>query len=156
MTLFGYMSKTAKDLMRGELPKPVTDPKVLTAAMLQGGGFGLYGDFFLGAQNRFGSESNIVNILGPTASNLEETSDLIAMLLDVEGKQQADAGGQAFKLLRSNTPFANVFYLKPVVDYLITWRMQELSSPGYLQRMEARAEAQRGVEFWYRPSELID
>jgi hypothetical protein len=156
MTLFGYMAKTAKDLLRGELPKPVTDPKVLTAAMLQGGGFGLYGDFFLGAQNRFGSESNIVNLLGPTASNIEEVSDLAAMLLDVEGKQQEDAGGQAFKLLRSNTPFANVFYLKPTIDYLITWRMQELSSPGYLQRMEARAEDQRGVEFWYKPSELID
>jgi hypothetical protein len=156
LTLFGYMAKTAKDLLRGELPKPVTDPKVLTASMMQGGGLGLYGDFFLGAQNRFGSESNLVNLLGPTASNVEEISDLTAMLLDVEGMQQEDAGGQLFKLVKSNTPFANVLYTRPLVDYLITWRMQELSSPGYLSRMENRAERDRRVEFWYKPSELIE
>lgn len=156
LTLFGYMAKTAKDLLRGELPKPVTDPKVLIASMLQGGGLGLYGDFFLGAQNRFGSESNVVNLLGPTASNIEELSDLSAMLLDVEGVQQEDAGGQLFKLIKSNTPFANVLYTRPLIDYLITWRMQELSSPGYLSRMENRAERDRGVEFWYKPSELLE
>ena len=78
------------------------------------------------------------------------------MLLDVEGKQQEDAGGQLFKLMKSNTPFANTLYIRPLVDYLITWRMQELASPGYLSRMESRAERDRGAEFWYKPSELIE
>lgn len=156
LTLFGYMAKTAKDMIRGEMPKPITDPKVFMAAMMQGGGLGLYGDFFLGAQNRFGSESNVVNLLGPTASNVEELSDLTAMLLDVEGAQQENAGGQLFKLIKSNTPFANVLYVRPLVDYLITWRMQELASPGYLSRMENRAEQDRGADFWYKPSELVE
>lgn len=156
LTLFGYMVKTAKDLMRGETPKPITDPKVLIASMMQGGGLGLYGDFLLGAQNRFGQESNVVSLLGPTAGNIEELSDLTAMLLDVEGTQQEDVGGQLFKLIKSNTPFANVVYVRPLVDYLITWRMQELASPGYLSRMENRAERERGAEFWYKPSELIE
>ena len=73
-TLLGGITLQAKDLAAGREPRPIFDSegspeKFIGAAILQGGGMGIFGDFLFSDQNRFGS--------GPASTLLGPTGDLI-------------------------------------------------------------------------------
>jgi hypothetical protein len=70
------------------------------------------------------------------------------------GSEQ-DARGDAIRLLKSNTPFANLFYTKAAFDYLIWYQMQEALNPGYLKRMESRVKRDNDQTYWMPPSSIV-
>lgn len=146
-TAFGYLAMAAKDLSKGKTPRPVDDWKTWAAAMQQGGGFGIYGDFLFGEASRFGS-SPLATLSGPTVGKVEDVWNLIQA-----AKQGKDPSAKAFRFLVSNTPFINLFYTKLALDYAIFYQIQEAMNPGYLRRMERRIEKDTGQEFLLRPSE---
>ena len=51
-------------------------------------------------------------------------------------------------LLKGNIPFANLFYTKEAMNYLVWYQLQETINPGYLRRMERRAKNQNDQTFW--------
>jgi hypothetical protein len=148
-TIFGYVAMTAKDLLKGRSPRDATDPKVWKAAMLQGGGLGIYGDFILGEYSRHGN-SFWATALGPTASTVESLFDLKTAV-----QKGQDAGAKAMKLLINNTPFINLFYTRAALDYLFLYQIQESINPGYLRRLEQSIMRENNQEFYMPPSENI-
>jgi hypothetical protein len=58
-------------------------------------------------------------------------------------------------VLYQNTPYLNLFYARPVLDYLILWNMQEAVSPGTLRRMERTVAREQDQQFWLRPSVAV-
>lgn len=146
-TAFGYISMTAKDLAKGRTPRDPLDPKTFGAAMVQGGGMGIYGDFLFGEFNRFGG-GLLSTFAGPTASTAEELADLYSRM-----KAGDDLAAQTFRTALGNTPFANLFYTRIALDYLFLYRVQESLNPGYLKRMERRIAEQNAQTFLVRPSE---
>lgn len=150
-TLLGYASMSMKDLAKGKTPRDVTEQPVKTflAAMVQGGGLGIYGDLLFGSANRMGS-GTIESISGPVPSTVGRIVDLYHKA--VEGDHVA---ARAFNEVLNNTPFANLFYLRPALNYLVLYQIQELLSPGYLRRMERDAEQKQGQKFLLRPSEAV-
>ena len=147
MTALGYVSMTAKDLVKGISPRDPNDVKTWMAAFTQGGGAGLYGDFLFGEANRFGG-GIISSLAGPTAGDVSKIHDLYMRVRDGD-----DAAGAAFKLLVSNTPGNNVFYTKAALDYLIVHQIQESLNPGYLRRMEDRLKRNNEQQFFVPPSQ---
>ncbi|MEW4459245.1 hypothetical protein AB1K42_14220 [Roseibium algicola] len=137
----GYASMVMKDATRGQWPpRDPSDPKVLLAALAQGGALGIYGDFLFGEASRF-DNSVTATVIGPTFGTV---ADLI------EQAQAARAGeGSAARLLNTainNTPAANLFYLRPALDALILDSAREWASPGYRQRKERRLKRDYGQE----------
>ncbi|WP_225926612.1 hypothetical protein [Pseudomonas sessilinigenes] len=63
-TAFGYLSMASKDVAKGREPRPVDDPKTWLAAMVQGGGLGIFGDYLFGEASRFGN-SALELVTGP-------------------------------------------------------------------------------------------
>jgi len=57
--------------------------------------------------------------------------------------------------LLDNTPFNNLFWLRPLLDYAILFNIQESLNPGYLRRMERKVERQNNQQFLFKPSEII-
>jgi hypothetical protein len=150
MTAFGYIAMAAKDLIKGKEPRDPTMPQTWTAAMLQGGALGIYGDFLLGQSNRFGR--NIIDTLvGPTFGVISDLDDLRQRAMRGD-----DVASSAFRMLISNTPFMNLFYTRIVLDYLILYQIQEALDPGSLRRMERRVEREQGQEFLLAPSEVVE
>lgn len=147
MTALGYLSMTAKDLVKGVSPRNPDDPRTWMAAFVQGGGAGLYGDFLFGEANRFGG-GIISSLAGPTAGDISKLHDLYSRVRDGD-----DAAGQAFKFLVNNTPGNNVFYLKSALDYMVVHQIQESLNPGYLRRMERRLERENEQQFFFPPSQ---
>jgi len=150
MTLFGYAAMSIKDMLRGKTPRDPSAPSTWVAAMLQGGAWGLYGDFLFGdMKNRFGG-GLLSTIAGPTFGAVEDLANIWGRLRDGE-----DASASTFRFALANTPFANMFYTRIALDYLFIYRIQEWMNPGYLRRMERRIEQQNAQQFMIRPSEVI-
>jgi hypothetical protein len=152
--IFGYGSMAAKDMVKGKTPRYPTDAasaaKVLTAAMVQGGALGIYGDFMFGELKTRAGHSIIGTALGPTANTIEDLNDLKSRLWNGE-----PAAGKAFQVAMNHTPFLNLFYTRMALDYLILYRISETLSPGYLRRMEKNAKKYNDQRYFVPPSTVI-
>jgi hypothetical protein len=147
-TAFGYMSMTLKELLRGRKPRPPDDPRTWRDAMMQGGSLGMYGDYLLGTQARFG-KGFIASLGGPTVGKIEDLSSLYAAV--VSGQ---DPRAKALRLAVQQIPYNNLFYTKTAIDYLFMYELQEAMNPGYLRRFERKITEETGSEWWLRPTEV--
>jgi hypothetical protein len=159
-TSLGYLSMTAKELIAGKNPRDITEPgnwpKVIAAAMAQGGGFGIYGDFLFGEFNRFG-QGGLATLAGPAVGTAEDALRLYSDASDwVQGERTKAPRAELLKLVKDNVPFANLFYARLALDQLIFNQLQEAMNPGYLRRVEKRVKEQNGQTFWLPPSAARD
>lgn len=158
-TALGALAMTIKDLVLGKDPRPLigADGKVLAknwiAAFLQGGAFGMYGDFLGGAATDT-NRGALASMLGPVASLVEEAGSLTAgNAIQALGNRPTNAGQEAVRLVKGLTPGANLWYTKAATDhYIFNWLQNELN-PGYLQRSQDRARKEFGQSYWWRPAD---
>lgn len=146
-TAFGYLSMSAKDAVKGRQPRPPNDYKTWMAAMTQGGGFGIMGDFMFGEVSRFGNKP-LETLAGPTLGTAANALDLWAKI-----RSGDDAASSALRLAQNNTPFLNLFYTRIAMDHLFLWSVQEAMNPGSLRRTEQRIQKENGQKFLVKPSQ---
>lgn len=154
-TMFGYLSMSMKDIIKGKEPRDPSDPRTALAAMQQGGGLGIMGDFIFGQQNRVGG-GFIGTVMGPTAGDIEAVANLYFKGKEaaLDPTKEAELGDDAFRLIYGNIPGNNLFWTKPVLDYLFMWNVNETLNPGAMERMERNA-AKQGQEFFISPAERV-
>lgn len=145
MTMAGYAAMTMKDLVRGYWPpRDPSDPKTWGAAFVQGGAAGIYGDFLFGKVNRFGGGLTETAI-GPAAG---ATFDLLELFLKARdaglSSEEEVRMGDYLNFATQNTPFVNLFYVRPTLDFLFLNSLREASSPGYQRRVEGRRKKEYG------------
>jgi hypothetical protein len=140
--MLGYAAMTAKDFLKGKSPRDPARLRTILDSFLQGGGLGIYGDILF-QETRSGGD-----ILGNIAGPIPLTGlDLIqAMNYAIQGKPDT-AGRTAYNAIRHSIPFANLFYTKAAIDYLIGYQMLESISPGTMNRMQNRMKKQYDQEF---------
>lgn len=146
MTMAGYASMVAKDLVKGYWPpRDPSDPRTWLAAAMQGGAWGIYGDFLFSQNNRFGG-GVLGTLAGPTLGTASELFDIWEDSRDavLSGGEDPASAAQAFSTLWSNVPGANLFYVKPAMDYLWINSLREALSPGYLRRQERMRKREYG------------
>jgi hypothetical protein len=128
----GYASMTAKDYLAGYEARDPTSPKTILAALKQGGGLGIYGDFLFGEANRFGN-GMLETIAGSAIGAAASVANLALRARNGEAK-----AGEALNIALQNTPYANLWYARPVMDGLVLNSLREALSPGFLARQERR------------------
>ena len=157
-TLMGYVSMTAKDILKGREPRTldfINNPEqfinTFYAAFVQGGGLGIYGDVLF-QETRSGGDI-AASLLGPVPLSAFDYLQAIKYAL-VDG-EPSKAGKLAYRNTIANIPFLNVFYAKAAFDYLIGHQMMEFMSPGVLKRVEKRMEKDYNQGFIFtKPSQL--
>jgi hypothetical protein len=142
-TAMGYVTIALKDLTKGIIP-PEPDAKTFIAAMAQGGGMGIAGDFLFGQQNRFGQGIG-ETALGPVLG--EGLNSILTMWNQIKSDQTKDLAPEALRLTLQNTPFINLFYVRSVLNYLFLDSLQESMSPGYLERSKAAMQRNEGQSY---------
>lgn len=156
-TALGYLAMTMKELARGREPrKPETFDdyrKLVMASMAQGGGFGLYGDFLFGEQNRFGGGA-LASALGPTAGMAEDFVKVYQALVAGDTKQAQNEGLQVARQLPPLSA-TNLWFTRAAMDYLVFWRLQETINPGWARRYEQNVRKNNDQSFWLSPSEAV-
>jgi hypothetical protein len=110
-TVLGYLSLCANKLLQGKDIPDIEDPKVWQAAMLKGGGLGLYGDFLFGEYSRYG-RSLTSEMLGPVLSDVNSIASLYGKAKEGNWSKVED---DAFNLIKRNLPGRNLFYLEPIM-----------------------------------------
>ena len=144
----GYLSMTAKDLLKGKKPRDPNSIKTIMAAFLQGGGLGIYGDVLFKEQRDAGSVA--AGLIGPAPTTVIDLGLALKYALSGEGGK---AGKAAYRTISSNIPFLNLFYIKAAFDYMIGFQIMETMNPGVLKRVEKRMKKDYNQEYLFtKPS----
>lgn len=147
----GYISMTTKQLLKGKTPRDFTESpeafaKVFFASLLQGGAFGLYGDFLFAEKSRLGG-SFAESLLGPTASLAGDIYRYYQGAIRGE-----DVYSRAAFTVFNQLPGNNIFWLRPALDELIMNSLYEWANPGYVERSMKRAERETNQSYFKKPN----
>lgn len=154
--LGGYMRMTIRDLAYGQQPRVPRNlgdaTKIGLAALAQGGGLGIFGDFLFGQMNRFGV-SNFSSFGGPVATDLMELYGIFqkwGQSLGTDSKH--DFWPDLARWGLHHVPFQNLIWFKGALDYMLMYHVYEAMSPGWWERMNRRELKEQGRTMQgYRP-----
>jgi hypothetical protein len=146
-TAGGALRMSVNDLAIGNPQRNYLHPNTLLAALAQGGGLGIYGDFLFGETSRMGA-GLIATAGGPVIGDADR-------LIKIYERFRADVQDHPDKALQhmwpdlahlavGHIPFANLIYLKGALDYMLWYHLYEAASPGWWQRTNRRLEKERG------------
>lgn len=156
-TLLGGLAIQLKELSRGKGARPMDNPKFWIAAMLQGGGLGIFGDFLFSEQNRFGG-GLAETVAGPTVGNIAQALRLTAGNLQRGAKgEKTNVGREVVQFLGRNTPFSSLWYLRLGYERVLLDQLQELADPQAKAAWRRRVQMQKrdyGNDFYWQPGEL--
>jgi len=166
-TITGAMALEIKALADGKDPRalwesddPVRMSKTWVAAAMQGGALGIFGDFLTSTANRGGSDF-MSTMAGPIPGMVGDVANLgigsmakAAMGDDLEDVG-ADALADSVRIARGLVPGSSLWYAKAAFNNLVFGQLQELASPGYLDRMRRRVARETGQDYWWQPGEIM-
>lgn len=157
-TLFGALSLQAANLLAGRDMQDSTTADFWMNAMMKGGGLGIFGDMLYNGvfgENAYGSP-NVLSFLGPVAGSAFDTWDVAMSMRDAAMYDKDTKWGQkALRLVRGNTPFANVWWIKHALDHAVMNDVNEMLSPGYNRRQRNRAMRQYGQDYWWPQQQMF-
>jgi hypothetical protein len=154
-TLMGALAFQAKQMLSGKDPVAMDSAKFWAAAAAQGGGLGIFGDFFFTDTNRFGKGA-LSTFLGPVAGAIEDAvkyskGNIQEFLAGEETKFMAESA----QLLGRYTPvLSSLFYTKlayqrAFIDWLT--KMADPEANERFRRMERQARKDYGQRYFWRP-----
>ena len=141
----GYTAMALKNLASGKEPPDHDSPDLLKDVFVQSGIAPLIGDFLAGEYANY--NHNIDESIGGHAYSKFKDFGEMFVGLSTGNKDASDA----WKFLRYNTPFGNLFYTEAAINYSLFYGLMESLNPGYTSNMVSRAEGQ-GTEFIFNPN----
>lgn len=163
LTLSGSMTLQLKQLARGQDPLPMDTPQFWGAAMMQGGGFGILGDFFYSAHARNDKAAPIV-AMGPTGQLASDAWDATAgQALDKinHGQHPKAKDHEPARIahdLASYTPGASLWWARTAFDRDVVDQLQQMMDPDAkpaFQRAARQQEKQSGAGAWWPRGEPL-
>ncbi len=156
-TIAGYLSLTVDELLQGKNPRNFTDRNgnidvnsslaTVRDSFLRGNAVSLFGDLLLREYDT--GYNNILSQLGgPAVNEFVRGTSLMSQTLHGDAKPK-----DYIDFLKRNTPWLNMFYVKPALDYLIWYNVQEMLDPGSLRRQELNHRERYNQSYWAPPSE---
>ncbi len=151
LELTGALTIQLKELAKGNDPRPMNEPKFWLAALLQGGGFGIFGDFFAAEQNRIGGGIG-ETIAGPVISLAGDVIKPVASNLTALAKgEKTHWGSDLTNLFRNDTPvLSSLWYARAAYQHAVVDQMQWFLDPG-AEAAWKRQEQKQLSDFGTRP-----
>lgn len=156
LTALGAVAFQTKQIVSGKDPVDMTTPKFWTRAFAQGGGAGFMGDILLQdtTDDRGPLDTFSKMTLGPAYGSAADLFELTKGNFDEwNAGKQTHAWAEAARFVRGHAPLVNLWYAKAAIDHAGMQALQENLSPGYLARIQNKAQKDWGQEFWWRPGE---
>ena len=165
-TLMGALALQLKEISKGRDPRRLWDPddkaqmaKFWGAALAQGGGLGIFGDFLSSSTNRFEG-----GITGTLAGPAFQTGDALANLLIGEparalAGENTNPGRAAVRLLAGETPgIGSLWFTRLAYERLLLDTLQQAVDPNSGEAFRRRRDyaEDAGTDFWWEPGEGLD
>lgn len=143
LTATGALAIQLKELSKGNDPRPMIDQKFWGAALLQGGGLGIFGDFFAATENRIGGGFG-ATIAGPVLSAANDIgSATLGNALRAAKGENTTLGRDTANLVRKYTPFlSSSWQTRAAFQRLATDELAELLDPEAMTLARRRAAKQ--------------
>ena len=146
-TAGGMLRMVVNDAAVGNTQRDYKSPVTLLAALAQGGGLGIYGDFLFGETSRLGG-GGIATMIGPIGSDVDRIykmyTDFKLELKDHPGKALGHLWPDLARFASGHVPFGNLIYLKGALDYLLWYHLYDTASPGWWERTNRRMTREQG------------
>lgn len=145
-----------KEIIAGRDPRDVTKAEFWGAAIMQGGGLGIYGDFLFTDTNRFGG--GLTNtVAGPLMDRVTKLHQLtIGNLQQLAQGENTNFGRDLVKNIKAWGPGSNLWYTKLAWERMVMDQIQHLVDPdarkSFRSKMQFR-ERGFGNKYWWRPGE---
>lgn len=153
--VFGGLAMQLKQVVAGKDPRPMTSPGFWLAAFAQGGGLGLYGDFFLSSANRFGGGLE-ASVGGPVAQHIGDFASLTISATALLTGQKNQFGRELINFARSNVPGGNLWYTRLAWERLILDQAQYLVDPAANKSFKAKQQVlgrEQAQGYWWKPGQ---
>lgn len=156
-TIFGAVALQLKQLAAGKETREADTPAFWTAALLQGGGLGIYGDFLFSNINRYGGGFS-TTLAGPTIERANDFWNLTAgNAVQFLSGDKTHFGRELVKFARGNVPGSNIWYMRLAFERTVFDQMQYLADPEANKAFKRQQQFWRrefGQEFWWKPGAL--
>lgn len=156
-TLGGALSLQVKEIAKGRDPMPMGTAKFWGAALAQGGGLGIIGDFLYAMEDRFGG--GLARAAGgPGLQTLDNTVGAVSRnftaMVDGDPETETSVKKDTARLILSETPGLSLWYARLAVermfgDLVTEWAYGEDVDAHY-RKLERYAE-DRGTAYWAPP-----
>lgn len=150
-TLAGAVAVQMKQIQQGKEPLPQSKA-FWGKAMLQGGGWGIFGDFIGASENRFGGGLG-VTATGPMFQTGSNVADLtFGNAFKAARGEETDFWNGTLKVLRQEVPVvSSLWYVKPLYQRGVIDAIDRLADPEHeakRARLLQRAEDEDAPYFW--------
>lgn len=157
-TILGAMALQLKDVSKGRDPRDMTTAKAWQAAMLQGGGVGIFGDLLFADQTRaFGGFGE--TLAGPGVGFLDDfvRKYMIGNLQELSRGEKTNFGRESIDLLRRYTPGGSLWYGRLAYEREILDQIQTIIDPNAARsfRSKERNAQQYGTEYFFPPGSSV-
>ncbi len=155
MTLLGGLVLQLRALRDGRDPEDVNRPEFWTRAMVQGGGFGIWGDFLVADTNRFGG-GWAPTLAGPLPGRVENVWNLTAgNLRELATDKNTNFGRELTTFVDASTPLSSLWFTKAIWQRTVIDALQDQLDPAAsaAHRRRMHYMAKRGSSYWWRPGQ---
>lgn len=130
LVLLGGLAIQLKELVKGNDPRPMDNPKFWIAAAFQGGGLGIFGDFFQAETSRTGG-GIAETLAGPVAGLIDDVAKpVIANAYAAATGKTTFVGRDTANLVRMNTPFlSSAWQVRTAYSRLVADSLQSFLDP---------------------------
>jgi len=153
-TGFGALAMQAKQMAAGKDPRPMNNKEFIGAALLQGGGLGIFGDFLKSSENRFGGGISST-IAGPVSGLGQDILSLTAgNALEAARGEDLNFGRDSVNFLKRYTPGGSMWYLSLGFQRLIESQIQANVDPKAQRAFRAKEKKLKkdfDQRYWWRP-----
>ena len=142
-TILGALAIQMKETAKGRDPRDMTSGEFWTAAIAQGGGAGIFGDFFFSDVNRFGG-GIAETLAGPGVGFLDDMLRFtVGNARELALGEETRAGRELVGLLRNYTPGGSLWYLRLAYEREVLDQLQQVIDPEASQSFRRRIQSAR-------------
>ncbi|MBU3031359.1 hypothetical protein [Paracoccus marinaquae] len=157
LTAYGALAVQLKEIAKGRDPRPMISGKFWAAAFMQGGGVGIFGDFFSASTSRAGGGFG-ETLAGPVVGLASDVSRAVGSNVArmAEGKSPL-IGRDIASLGRRYNPLATLWPTRIALDRLVWDQLQLLLDPEAEEQWyqaERRMKRNYGTESWWQRGDL--
>jgi hypothetical protein len=152
-TILGALAMQIKEMIKGRDPREMNSVKFWSAAMAQGGGAGIFGDFLFADVNRFGG-GVAETLAGPGVGFADDMLRFtVGNARELAMGEDTRAGRELVGLLRSYTPGGSLWYSRLAYEREVLDQIQQVIDPEAARSFRSRVQNARqyDTEFFAPP-----
>lgn len=156
-TILGALALQGKEMSKGRDPRDMTTAEFWMAAFLQGGGAGIFGDFFFADQNRFGS-GIAQTLAGPGVGAADDFLKFtVGNVQQLVRGDDTNAPAEFVNLLRRYTPGGSLWYLRLAYEREVLDQLQAIVDPNASRAFRRRVKSaqDQGSDYFAPPGQSL-